>query len=472
MNRLGGFAVILSLFAGLAAEAAIPAPGPCVGSIKPRHAREIKASNWSIGAETMDRDFTIYRHWKQYLGPLGAKKARIQAGWAKTEKEKGTYDWAWLDEIIPDMVARGVEPWVCLCYGNPVYPGGGDTGLGGGLPTSEEALKAWDRFVAAFVDRYKQHVDEWEIWNEPGLRGKNKSEPYAKLLVRTARVVKGRQPDAKILAFAMAGIKIDFVKGVLGHVKRQDALDLIDEVTYHPYSYNPDQSYGAVAQLRKTVAVFSDRIRIRQGENGAPSKAAGFGALGKYDWNETRQAKWALRRLLGDLGRDIPSSYFSICDMQYTTRTNYKGLLAVNADRTVVGPKPAYFAVQRLTAVFDDTVKRIPDFRAEVSGGAEGSRHAVFGYAAAGGGRIVTLWRTNDAPGKRPDWEDVKLALPGSTFKEPVWVDLLTGRVHVFDAASWKREGDGTVFARVPVYDTAVLVAERTALPIGPTQGD
>jgi hypothetical protein len=26
-----------------------------------------------------------------------------------------------LDEIVSDLVIQGVEPWVCICYGNPVY---------------------------------------------------------------------------------------------------------------------------------------------------------------------------------------------------------------------------------------------------------------------------------------------------------------------------------------------------------------
>jgi hypothetical protein len=89
-----------------------------VGNVQPRHARDIVASNWSIGAETMDRDCTIYANWRQHLGPLGVKKARIQSGWAKTEKKRGVYDWAWVDEIVLDMVDQGVEPWGCLCYGN------------------------------------------------------------------------------------------------------------------------------------------------------------------------------------------------------------------------------------------------------------------------------------------------------------------------------------------------------------------
>ena len=111
------------------AASAEPGDGyTCIGKIRPRHAREVRASNWSVGAETMDRDYTIYANWRKHLGPLGVKKARIQSGWAKTEQRRGEYDWEWLDEIILDMVDQGVEPWVCLCYGNPIYPGGGGTG--------------------------------------------------------------------------------------------------------------------------------------------------------------------------------------------------------------------------------------------------------------------------------------------------------------------------------------------------------
>jgi len=69
---------------------------------------------------------TVYDNWKAYLGPLGVKKARIQGGWAKTEKVKGTFDYAWLDHVIFDMAAQGIAPWMCLCHGNRIYGGGCD----------------------------------------------------------------------------------------------------------------------------------------------------------------------------------------------------------------------------------------------------------------------------------------------------------------------------------------------------------
>ncbi|NLS98027.1 MAG: hypothetical protein GXX96_38315 [Planctomycetaceae bacterium] len=182
----------------------------CIGGIVPRNASEIHESNWSVGAETMDRDYTVYKNWKQYLGPLGAKHARIQSGWEKTEKEKGIYNWAWLDEIVDDMVAQGVTPWVCICYGNSIYPEGGDTRLNG-WPRSEEALAAWDRYVAALVKRYRSRVSEWEIWNEPGVHLMNdaKTDPrenatdYADFFIRTATIVRREQPTARILGLAL-----------------------------------------------------------------------------------------------------------------------------------------------------------------------------------------------------------------------------------------------------------------------------
>lgn len=50
------------------------------GKVKPRHSNDIASNNWAIGGETMDRDYSTYEYWKEYLGPLGAKKIRLQAG--------------------------------------------------------------------------------------------------------------------------------------------------------------------------------------------------------------------------------------------------------------------------------------------------------------------------------------------------------------------------------------------------------
>ncbi len=492
--------VVLSGFACLAAETTgspeasrlDSAPAECfkyLGKISLRHARDIKSSNWAVGAETMGRDYTVYANWKKYLGPLGVKKARIQSGWAKTEQEKGKYDWAWLDEIIPDMIGQGVQPWVCLCYGNPIYPGGGGTGLGGGLPSTPEAKRAWEAFVDVFVERYGDRIVEWEVWNEPK-GGVKRVSGYADLVVRTAEVIRKRRPAARIMVAAGGSFDIPFVDKLLGILKQQGKLHLVDEVVYHPYSYNPDSVFGRVAELRKVVASYSDKITIRQDENGAPSQRGSFGALAKYDWTEESQAKWALRRLMGDLGRDIPSSYFAICDMVYLVtssgrdsdlrqgkeevrkKINYKGLLAANPDKTIDHAKVAYRAIQHITAIFDDTIKRIDGYDCKISGGGKKSHYSTFGYRAADGAQIVTLWRDSDKPGARPQKELVTVTISDGRFKQPVWVDMLSGKVHKIPDSAWRSQGRQVTFQNVPVYDHVVLIAEQSAISFVPLKSD
>lgn len=487
-----GLAMIVGLTAlaaasAQAAAAAVPTtPAPVVepgegytpaGQLRVRPASEIAGSNLSVGAETMCRDYTVYANWKQHLGPLGAKRARIQSGWAKTEKEPGKYNWAWMDEIVNDMVAQGVEPWVCLCYGNPAYPGGGTTGLGAKLITTPEAWKAWEAYVAAYLDRYGKSIDEWEIWNEPH----STPAAYAELVVRTAKVIRARQPKAWTIVAAGGSFDVKFVDGLLTILKEQGNLDLVNEVAYHPYQSNPDSSYKRVEDLRATIAKYSDKIGIRQGENGAPSEKGTFGALRDYDWTEPRQAKWATRRLLGDLGRDIPTSYFGICDMAYrvdggkdagdpnagTLRVNFKGLLAINGeDKTVHHIKISYGAVQHITTVFDNALERVRDAAIEVTGGADGSKFAAFLYKSKSGGQVLTLWRSSDPPGKNDALGNVTVTVPGGQFTEPMWVDVVSGKVFKMDPALMVKEGGKVTFRRVPVYDSAILIADKSALPL------
>jgi len=453
------------LLAALAA-AQDPAAWPRAGTIQPRHARDVASSNWSIGAETMDRDYTVYRNWREYLGPLGFKKARLQSGWAKTEKEKGKYDFAWLDGIVRDMAAQGVEPWMCLCYGNPLYQAD-DKGtklanLGSNPSTDPAVTEAWVRYVGAVVDRYKDAIDEWELWNEP--RGGAKiAADYARFMIVTAEAIRARQPSAKIIGFATAGIDLPLIRGGLEVLKQEGKLGLLDFVCYHPYSENPDASYAKVAELRKVVESFDPRLKLFQGENGAPSQKGGYGAIAGYAWDEERQAKWALRRLLGDLGRDIPSSYFSICDMQYTNKMNYKGLLAVNADKVVERPKQSYFALQRLAAVFDDRLRRVAEFTFKVE--PEVKALAVFAYADASGARAVTVWKS-DGPPRDTEVSKLDLAFEGGAFKDPVYADLLKGEVLEIPRGSWTQEGNRAAFKGVPVYDSPVVIAERGLIPL------
>ena len=94
-----------------------PAPLPVLGELVPVASQLDVPSFWSVGSETLDRDFADFEQYKQYMGETGVGYSRLQSGWAKTEKKKGKYDFAWLDAQVDGLLAEGIHPWICLCYG-------------------------------------------------------------------------------------------------------------------------------------------------------------------------------------------------------------------------------------------------------------------------------------------------------------------------------------------------------------------
>lgn len=444
---------------------------PYLGKIQPRHARDIARSNWSIGGETMDRDYTAYDEWRKYLGPLGAKQVRLQGGWAKCEPEPGVYQFEWLDTIIDDVRAQGVDPWLQVSYGNPIYPGGGDFYLGGGLPTSESALQAWDRWGRATVERYQDRVSVWEVWNEPDLDPNNGAEQYAALYVRTAEIIRAAIPRARIYAGSLAKVHDPtWIDTLLRTLQERGRLNLVDEITVHGYTRRPEEILTAYQALKNVIAGYDPRIILRQGELGCPSEYQPRYALSEYPWTETSQAKWLLRRLLSDLGHDIPSLYFTIIDMVYEryhhqdgVRTiNRKGLLKANADRSVAAVKPSYSAMQHLTAIFDDRLARVPEVNIETD--AERSLAAYAYQDQKTGAQVLTLWFDDEIPGDTNETTEIALTAADVAFDKPAYVDLREGTVYRIPKEALTHEK--CKFGKLSVYDSPILIAEQSLLPL------
>ena len=92
-----------------------------IGKVKAKHSSEVKSSKLGIGFEKLDRN--VFDPEKAYdkVAETGVKWIRLQSGWARTEKEKGIYDFSWLDSVVDNLMKRGLVPWICLCYGNDLY---------------------------------------------------------------------------------------------------------------------------------------------------------------------------------------------------------------------------------------------------------------------------------------------------------------------------------------------------------------
>ncbi|NKQ39773.1 MAG: hypothetical protein HF967_10020, partial [Methanosarcinales archaeon] len=412
--------------------------------------------------------------WKDHIGPLGAKQIRLQAGWAKCEKVKGVYDFVWLDEIIDGVLAEGVEPWLQTSYGNPIYEGGGGIHLSAGFPTSIEALEAWDNWIRAMAKRYKGRVKIWEVWNEPGIKVEiNTAELYTEFYIRTAEIIRADIPDATLYALSLgnvveAGRK--YTDTFLKTLKAKNKLDLVNEITMHGYTYNPSSVYPDYEKMIQVIKKYSDVITIRQGELGCPSEHQTIYALRNYEWTEVSQAKWVSRKMMGDLGRDIPSLYFLIIDIVYThnhaelmesPKRNTKGLIESDVNKKFVGLKQSYFTYQNVASIFDHSLKRIHNYPYAVK---SDSSLSVFAYQSANYDRqIVAIWMDSQIPTNSIKKTQMTFDFPEGNFKDPVLVDLITGKVYEIPKESIVHEnGTHYKFEDIPIYDSPILIMDKS----------
>lgn len=443
-----------------------------LGTLKTLPAKEIKSSRWSIGGETLDRGYADYDAYKPYLGPLGAKRIRLQGGWAKSEKVKGQYDFTWLDEIVNDALAQGVQPWLQASYGNPIYEGGGDAALAGGLPHSEEALEAWDKWVAALVHHFKDRVHEWEIWNEPDLGNKFTAKDYAKFYERTGDIIRAEQPNARLIGLALCCMNWgDYSQEFVSHLASVNKRHLIDIVSFHGYKYRPEDTYPMVDEVRDIVLKENKKAQFWQGENGAPSVKKGetIGAMREYDWSELTQAKWDLRRVLGDMGNDVDvTNLFSMSDMYYGNNDhmkgyNAKGILKTRPDLSIERPKMAYHAYQHVTTFFSGDIKKAKFEITPVE-----NLQAYLYSKGNKKGNVLNLWMARVAPTEDDsEHKEVTFTVDNLDIKRPVYVDLITGKVFMIPESVYERNPKNKItFKNLPVPDYPVVVTDYSFIQL------
>lgn len=441
-------------------EPALPSDYKVIGKVEPLNVKDAQTDLVTVGCETLDRDYTDYDAYKTYLPELGIRNLRMQAGWAKTETVKGVYDFAWLDHIVDDAISRGHRIWMQTSYGNPIYPGGGNANLGGGMPVSEEAKAAWDNWVRAMAEHFRGRITDWEIWNEPDLSESIPAEDIVELNIRTAKILKSVDPNCRIAGLAFCVLNTELLTECMEMIKAEGALDLFDWVSYHGYSYRPEESYTNVVKFRNIIDNYRPEIKLRQGENGAPSQGFKGGALDKHNWTELSQAKWDLRRLAGDHAHGVESSVFSIIDMaypkgvnKYVTTLNVKGLLQADPLKRVVRKKLAFGATQNYAALFHHFQEKQPANTASVNA----KNVLVNSYRDSEGKLSIIYWDGSKNPANTNKVSNCTLTV-NAELDIPVVVDILTGNIYSIPAQNIKVANGKTIITKLPFYDSPMVV--------------
>lgn len=342
-----------------------------VGRLNTKSAEQWKESRLGIGFEKLDRGVFKPENAYDKLAKIGVKWVRLQSGWARTEKTPGVYDFAWLDSIVDNLIARGMLPWMCLCYGNALYDDYAAQVFGAvGCPPvyTEEQKEAWRKYVTATAAHFKGRVRHFEVWNEPdGIwcwkKGVNATE-YAGLVLETAAALKAGNEDAYVIGGSVLTSPITYLQealaGGMGNV--------IDALSFHEYTYTEENVTQKVRALRGICGLNGISPEIIQGESGSQSRGDGHGALAEGDWTPRAQAKQLLRHLTVDLLNDVKFTSFFTCvdmiealngkvgDLASYLDYGYFGVLGADFDENGIATgaytlKPSYYALQNLSAL-------------------------------------------------------------------------------------------------------------------------
>ena len=409
----------------------------------------------------------------QAASELGLKWARVSVDWSSVEDNNGNFHWDILDKTVSQLTDKKIEIYLCLHGGHREHTSFKP-------PLKEDELRAWENYARKVVSRYKDQIDYWEIWNEGNSvwfwGGNPDASEYLQLVKRTSALIDEIDPGSKIIGGNLARLDLPFAEELFDI----GIADYIDVFTFHPYGHFPEAIVKKIAlqaqtphwyipadhqveDLLSVVDKTGKNIEVWQGECGYPSQMNGMGWNGSGPWSETIQCKWIMRRSLVDLSFNSKvSTYFLMKEAKNLGREayNYKGLLRYADNQK----KPAFYAYQNVIAAFPGKLTAVKDHNATVKITEEGSFAGIkerdimtvmlrdeyqkpfFSYW------LVLRMQDNTDPGH------ADLTLSGVKLKNPVLVDLMTGRRYTIKDYSYTE--NGTILKNLPVADYPFIVTE------------
>ena len=411
-----------------------------IGKLKTKSSAEIKNTRIGLGFEGYDRWHYKPERCYDLAAQTGSKIARLNSGWMRTEREVGVYDFAWLDEVVDNLLARGMVPWFTVGYGNPIYIQDilNEDAVGCvPLYYGDDVLTAWINYLKALAEHYKGRVTHYEIWNEADISVfwypmKPSAQEYARLIKISGAAIRSVDPAAKI-GGATSMSRIPFIYGLFS------SLDPCDIDFYCPHNYDrfPERSVRAkrIRMIREiTDALGFDKMELWMGECGHASwHPVGHGQCKEGGGNEHRQAVWHLRRAFYDLADGLTyTSYFSVADYRerpYSTARTTQKLPAAQGvlDGITYTPKKAHETLGYLAIAQSDDCK--PCTPIGIVEDYDGDEEIATASFSRNGKPVMAYWLGTPIEQEEQSGTCSIVLSPLVEIKNPVLIDMYTGAV-------------------------------------------
>lgn len=279
--------------------------------------------------------------------------SREEFEWNRIEPRNDYFDWPKFDQTVAIASARNVH-----LIGKLVYTADWATSAPAGTSSSQlryyppNSMSDYADYVRQVVERYKDTVTVWEVWNEPNhnLYWKPSPDPvaYTELLKTAYQTIKSVQPQSTVILGGVAGFNEPYMQGLVaaGAIPYFDALGLHTYVANAPEQgitdtwLNAAQSY--LARYAPDRQIWITEVGWSTCTTGCPLQVT-----------EAQQAEYLSRAYVYYVSRGIRSvAWFNMIELGDSgTQLDNFGLVERSGRQ-----KPAYHALARTAAVMYQTV--------------------------------------------------------------------------------------------------------------------
>jgi hypothetical protein len=377
---------------------------------------------------------------------------RISFGWDAIESVEGTYDWLFWDEYVRMAVDDyGITLLPYICY-VPMWSSTGaatDTLYYWNYPPKD--MKPWGEFVKTLVNRYKDRIRTWEVWNEPDIwiYWQGSREQFVEFMKVASDAVRAADPTAKVV---FPGIAYDpeFIKDLFDNWGMSKYFDIVNMHNYYEtWHHSPiEEIVNYVNNVYDVVKTYGDDQPLWMAEVGYSTFRKGarvsdsYSAYYNYEHTPEYQAVHLFKTLalVASTEKISAVAWYEIKDLPPSENVigdndNNRYLGVAYADHT---PKPSARALQFFNELFSKKYRNAND-KIKVDG-ALSSEIVVNAFENEDGSFIVTAWIQTTISDRNSDDES---GMVKDTRKENISISLhsdLEGSVTLYDELGNKKD--------------------------------
>ena len=342
------------------------------------------------------------------------------------------------DAWISGMVSRGMTVTYVLDFWDKEFQANGGE-LGCPRFQVEGEIERYLDYVQFTVNRLKDRVSYFEIWNEPNGTPCPQGievEDYISLVRRVVPVIRQEAPEARIVVGAVTWLHDPGSQAYLFAILNSDIMPIIDAISWHPF-YGASPQYADVAEYYYAYPSLVRRIRDLASASGFEGEYRAdeltwrtpLNALADHPWtySEITAAKYYARAVVMHLGMDVAAST-AVDGRQtiiYTTVRNLATLMA--------GARPIPIPVEVLGVL---------------------SNRATYSFSLPNGDELVAIWADGNAVDYDPGTE-ATLTFPGRSGHKVLAIDVLNG----FEQQLISNDESGSlVVPNLPIRDYPIFL--------------